>query len=197
MLPLVYTVCDQAYYDEHAEAFRKSAEKCGHEVRIDLVAEKDNPGLKLAEPRCLYSVLRYIRLPDILKEHERVLVMDIDSVFNNPVEFNHVYDMALYFRPWVPLENLKVLLSAAYFTRNAQKFAEKVRDRLMADEVTWCVEQAVVWNAYLEDRGNYRVAQINDDLLNFEFKRETPIWTAKGGRKSNAAYLERRGMYVS
>lgn len=191
-LPLVYTVCDRVYFDEHAEAFRKSAERQGHQVRIDLVSAEDNPGLTLDEPRCLFSVLRYIRLPELLAEHERVLVMDIDSVFNAPIEFNDGYDMALYFRPWIPSEHLKVLLSAAYFTRKALPFAEKVRDLLVSGRVHWCDEQIAVWRAFVEDRFRYRIFQMNENMLNFDFVRESPIWTAKGSRKNDARYVERR-----
>lgn len=200
MLPLVYTVCDQSYYDEHAAAFRKSAEKAGHEVRIDLVTGDMRIAyeakLNLEEPRCLYSVLRYLLLPEVLAKHGNVLVMDIDSVFNTPADFHTEIDMALYFRPWAGPEYLKVLLSAAYFSKGAIPFVEAVAARLARERVTWCCEQLVVWEQYLADRSRYKVQQLDDNFINYEFNKQAPIWTAKGDRKQNAAYLERRASFV-
>lgn len=200
MLPIVYTVCDQPYYDEHAAAFRKSAENAGHEVRIDLVTGDMHADIRsrldLAEERCFYSVLRYLLLPSVLQEHGAVLVMDIDSVFNGPAEFNSGVDMALYFRPWAQPEHLKVLLSAAYFSRGAMPFVEAVAARLARERVTWCCEQLVVWEQYVADRGRYKVQQLNDRFMSYDFDKNVPIWTAKGGRKLNAAYLERRAEFA-
>lgn len=187
-IPLIYAACDQAYYDTHGEAFCRSARENGYRVKVDVVEGGDAVS---------YSCERFIRLPDVLKRHPHVLVVDIDSLFNSSLVIADEYDLGLFFRPWlVGYDSGKQLLAGtAYFTWRALPFAKKVQGRIVEGKKYWGCDQAALWETFLEDRDNYRVLQINDRMMNYDFKFDAPIWTAKGNRKSDPVYLERRAAY--
>jgi len=83
MKPLILASCDDKYHDLYATPFRNSAEQHGMEVRI-VRGGNINPGAAAA--------LRYLGLPHVLKEYPSVLVLDIDSIINEPIDFNDKWE---------------------------------------------------------------------------------------------------------
>lgn len=197
--PLIYTVCDQAYFDTHAQAFRRSAESHGNNVWINLVRPNDHADwVKQLPPhdrKTFYVMLRFLLLPEVLRHCRGVLVMDIDSIFNEKIEFPDEYDMGIFFRPWARLPALKVLCSATYFTPRAIPFLERIRDRLIASSGEWGCDQAAIWQQTVEDEGKYRILHLDQSFISFGKYDGAPIWTAKGPRKFDPSYLKRKQTY--
>lgn len=198
--PLIYTVCDAAYFHTHAEAFRRSAEAHKNLVRIDLIRPNDHAEWAKKLPphdrRTFYVMLRFLLLPEILRHAQGVLVMDIDSIFNAKIEFPDEYDMGIFFRPNAIDPAQKVLCSATYFTPRAIPFLERIRDRLMASSGEWGCDQFAIWQQTIEDEGKYNVLHLDQDFISFDKFDNAPIWTAKGPvRKCDPAYLARKQTY--
>jgi hypothetical protein len=107
--------------------------------------------------------------------------------------------MALYFRPWIDpeKEKLQVLLTASYWSKRSKPFAEKVRERLLSEEIIWCDDQVMVWRVYNEIGHQFKIQELNQDFVCFHFNHDAPIWTCKGpARKTNKVYLARKSEYV-
>jgi len=198
--PLIYAICDQAYFHTHAEAFRRSGESHGNIIFIELIRPNDHvewvERLPPHDRKTFYVMLRFLLLPKLLKHCQGILVCDIDSVFNAKIEFPDEYDMGIFFRPWLGEPSLKVLCSATYFTPRAIPFLERVRDRLLASSGEWGCDQAAIWQQTVEDEGKYNILQLDQDFISFDRFADAPIWTAKGPtRKCDPTYLARKQAY--
>ncbi len=196
---LIYASSCKDYFSEHGEAFIRSAEKCGHKVKIDMAGDFPELRAKLRceSERVFACWLRLLRLPEML-DREDVLILDIDSIINRPISFEPC-DMALFLRPWLPpnREDLQVLLTASYWNKAAKPFALRVRERLLGQFNKWGDDQAAVWRTYKEMGGSFDVQPLTQNFVCYEFDRDAPIWTCKGpARKSNPVYLERRAAYA-
>ena len=176
---LIYASSCPDYRAAHGEAFIKSAEKHGHRVLIDIT-----------EGRVESSLLRFRKLPEMLDQD--VLVLDIDSIINGPIEIPSC-DLALFFRPGMPpwREELHILAGASFWTKRAKPFAESVRDKL-TDQ--WGSDQIALWRTFREMGDRFDIHWLDQDFMSYDF-RDAPIWTAKGDRKSDPIYLERAHAY--
>lgn len=195
--PLIYATCDQKYYDAHAEAFTRSAEKFGNKVKIDIVKVGFDPKIRNTEARIHYCAARFTRLPELLDEHPHIMISDIDAVFNSTIEFDEKYDLGIFLRPWLPkeLRSLQVLCAAFYATRKAKAFTEFVRENIYKYHAKWLFDQRAVWFAYQQMSHQFNIMNLGTDFLNYDFKTEAPIWTGKGNRKDNPVYLARKNQY--
>lgn len=194
---LIYASSGPDYFQEHGGAFIRSAEKCGHRVKIDMADDfpEWKSKLRYKEDRTFYAMLRTMRLPEML-DQEDVLVLDIDSIINRPIEIEPC-DMALFFRPWLAPETLKVLMTASYWGRASKPFAERVRERLLERVNDWGDDQTAVWQTYCEMGSQFDIRPLNQDFVCYHFDRDAPIWTCKGpARKNDITYLERRAQYA-
>jgi hypothetical protein len=192
---LIYASSGPEYFAEHGGAFIASAKKYGHQVQVDLAA--DFPELRnkirFNYDKIFYAHLRYLRLPDLLTQD--VLMLDIDSIINRPVEMTPC-DMALFFRPWLT-GGREVLMTASYWTPKAKPFAERIRDRLFTKQNKWGDDQIAVWKTYKELGEHFNIQTLDQNFVCYHFDREAPIWTCKGpARKDNATYLARRAAYA-
>jgi hypothetical protein len=186
--PLIYAACDPVYFNVHGEAFRRSAEAHGNECKIEVLPKMD---------RVAYSYARFLRLPQLLKDHPAILVVDIDSVFNSHVEIPDEYDLGFFFRPWLSHPCLKVICGVTYWTDKALSFAEGFRDRLLGIHKVWGCDQDALWQQIEAEGDHYAVKRFGKDFVNYDFDQPAAIWTAKGPyRKYNPVYLERRAAYA-
>lgn len=186
--PLIYAACDQAYFDTHAEAFCRSAMLHGHPVIVDLVSESDNPAD--------YACARFIRLPKMLKDKRGILVADVDSVFNGPIEMDDEFDLGVFARPWMKDPAKAVLAGLFYCGNNAMLFAQELRRTILSAPIEWGCDQAALSETYRKYYSTYKVAKFSSKTMSYAFDTEAPMWTAKGQwRKTDSVYLARRAMY--
>jgi hypothetical protein len=195
---LIYASSCKGYFSEHGEAFIRSAEKCGHKVKIDMAEDFPDWREKLHcdSDRTFSCWLRLLRLPEML-DQEDVLVLDIDSIINKPIKLD--CDLALFLRPWIApwRESLQVLMTASYWNKSAKPFAERVREKLLSQFNQWGDDQAAIWKIYQEMGDQFDIVKLDQDFVCYNFDRDAPIWTCKGpARKNNPSYLERRAAYA-
>lgn len=178
---LIYASSCPDYFAEHGEAFVNSAQKHGHQVKVDIT-----------EGRVESSLLRFKKLPDMLDDD--VLVLDIDSIINEPIKIPKC-DMALFFRPGMPpwREELHILAGASFWTKRAKPFAEGVRDRLTD---RWGSDQIALWRTFQEMPFRFDIHKLDQNFMSYDFRSNAAIWTAKGPRKSDKTYTARREIYA-
>lgn len=86
----------------------------------------------------------------------------------------------------------KVAAGAVYYHRSFEWFAREVREHISTHEFRWFADQ-VALSAVYEKHKNSMLGfqQISPDLIDWEFKEGTTVWTGKGPRKyENPKYLE-------
>lgn len=188
---LIYASSCPDYFAVHGEAFVRSAEKQGYQVKVDLVERNDYD-----DARVYAAALRFLRLPELLDEHFRVLVLDIDSIVNRIAPVSSEWDMALFLRPWLTSEEKKVMLSASYWTARAKPFAEHLRNQF-STQSKWGADQRYAFRTFKAMGDKFNIGKLDQDFISYDFRDDAPIWTAKGpARKDNPKYLERRAAYA-
>lgn len=190
---LIYASSCPVYYAAHGEAFVRSAAKHGYQVKVDI---SDGPN-DYAVPKWKAAALRFLNLPELLDTNERVLVLDIDSIITGEIPVQDDWDMALFFRPWIPEENKKLLLAASYWTPRAKPFAEHMRAQYHKKS-KWLSEQTYAWRTYQAIGDQFNIGRLDQNFVSYDFRHNAAIWTAKGpSRKHDPRYLERRAEYVA
>lgn len=174
--PFVYAVCDTNYQRHYAKSFCNSARAFGHEAEVfcdGKEAIETSDGLR-------YCVWRFQMLPELLKQHPHVLMVDIDSVFAGPFEVHPDYDLGIFLRPYNP-PRTKTLCSVFYCTDKAIEFAEAVaRECEGAD--TWMDDQAAVWRVYEAMGERFRIKRLDENHVSWRGP-TAPVWTGKGCAK--------------
>src|SRR6185295_7292642 len=94
MKPLLFTACDEGYWDKYAKAFKASAEANGMECQIACSGKRVGPDYSQADA----MAFKYQMLPDVLRAHERVLMLDIDSIIRKPIEIDEWWDAGFVIR---------------------------------------------------------------------------------------------------
>jgi hypothetical protein len=184
MRPLIFTVCDQIYRDKYAKAFEASARANGHDVEVFC----DGGMALMAREGTRYAALRFRKLPELLRKHESVLVLDIDSLIMKPIEIAPEYDMGLFFRPWKTKDNLRILAAMSYFTPRAMEFAEMVAEKLDVVGLKWTGDQLMLWRTYEAIGHKFNILSIDREMLDWEDMNRACVYTAKGPRKSTPEF---------
>lgn len=195
---LIYASSCPDYFAAHGGAFIASARKHGHTVKVGIIGDDWRDSLKYDNERTYRMLYRYMKLPELLK-HDDVLMLDIDSIINAPIFFSPEYDMGLFLRPWIAphREELKVLMTASWWTRKALPFAERVKERILNRTNICSDDQIEVWRTYEEMKHRFRILQLSEDFACYHFDRDAPVWTCKGpARKDNPVYLEKKALYA-
>ena len=178
MKPFIFSVCDQNYYDRFHDCFVNSAEYHGHKVKIFCTDE-----FALTQKDKAWLVYwRFHLLPDLLKEHKAVLMVDMDSVFRAPIERLDKYDAGIYLRENAIEINKKVLGSAFYCTYRAIELAQWMSDNLR-NEPDWFWDQRKLWRMYQKFRDQYNFFYMGPKFISWDCFDQSLIWTGKGSRK--------------
>lgn len=184
---IVFSVCDESYYGRFGQALAASAAANGLKsliVRTGQVADTD-------AKRAYHTCVRYRMLPDLLKEHPEILMIDTDSIIRRPISFLASWDVAFLVRPDLGIDaNKKVNGSCVYITRAALDIAVDLHDRL-GGERRWFDDQVQLHRIFRRDRetGAKRIKVIDPGLVSWRLAPEAAIWTGKGKAKSNPAFL--------
>lgn len=190
---LIYASSSRDYFLEHGEAFICSAKQHGHDVLVDHTDDFAHLRPKFRSEAMLALNLRYLRLPDLLDRE--VLMLDIDSIINRPIKKIDC-DLALFFRPWLNTDELRILMTASYWTPKARSFAECIRQKILRNDNRWFDDQRIVWETFQQIGHFFNIAKLDRNFACYTFDREAPIWTCKGPmRKTDTSYLERRHAY--
>ncbi len=158
---------------------------------------------KIVDRRALFASIRFMMLYDVLlreNDHRNnsILVLDIDSVINKKIKIARKYDLGLFLREGENLGQndyermgMKVAAGALYVTIRALPFVEKFSEALIKTQKRWFCDQFILYLLYKENKNNFNILNFDNQFLDWEFKNKNAIiYTAKGARKEDKAYLK-------
>ena len=184
MKPLIFAACDVGYYNLYGKALQNSAVANGMECLIHCTGKMVDSERSKVE----HNVLRYLMLPDLLKKCPAILVLDTDSIINEPIEINDKYDVGLFLRLGYTDIRKKTMGSAFYITDRATDFADDLKRR-MSNIHSWFDDQAAIYKSYQKYFNRYKFKIFGPSFINWHCL-PAPIWTGKGKVKSNSiAYM--------
>lgn len=174
MKPVIFSACDEGYGRGFGPVLKASAEANGFECVIVTSGEfaKDHAGRVRA---CLF---RYRILPDILRSHECVLMLDTDCIVRKSFDIEDGIDLGLITRPEKSKAFYQVNGSAVYLSRRALPAAEWLKEKLSGPG-EWYDDQLALRELMLKHEYRFRAL---DDLISWKMA-DVPIWTGKGARK--------------
>ena len=228
--PVVFAACDSAYFIEHAPAFVYSADDAMHDVHIHVInptpevlslagvltATTKMARLTLTyndvdmfqEPfngnndkmRTFYACFRFIVAPEILQSAGKMLILDIDSIIMNKIEFPK---KALGYFPREPLagtqgweqEGTRVAAGAVYYDISLMPAVKLVADHMVHMPLKWFADQ-IVLSRIFGDMDDKLFHHFDSQFMDWEFIEGTTIWTGKGPRKyDNPTYVKQKDSY--
>lgn len=187
---IVFSLCDDGYYKRFGEALAASARANGLKTYIVKTGETVD-----SEASCIrHSVLRYMMLPDVIKEHHEVLMLDTDTIIRKPISFLSSWEAAFLVRPELGIDNnKKVNGSCVYLTRSALDIAVALQERIAGmKQQRWYDDQVALYKVFKRDRefsGKSRIRVFDPSFVSWRMAPEASIWTGKGKAKSNPAFL--------
>lgn len=223
--PVVFAACDSKYFIEHGPAFIYSAADVGLDQHLHIInpsnealslagilaatttsrttytfEDRDFNGWTLDAERTYYACARFLVLPTILKYAERVLVLDIDGMMMNRIEFP---DTSCGYFPRDPLpgttgweaEGTRVAAGAVYFDKSAINIAGSVADHIRGSQMVWFADQVALSTVFRQVPAE-KITKFDGKFMDWEFTEGTSIWTGKGPRKyENPVYLKQKETY--
>lgn len=193
--PLIYAAGDVVYCEKYGRALENSAREHGLNALVDCSGETVEGEFSKA----YHTLFRFLKLPELLRKNPAVLVLDLDSIINEPIEFADRWDLGIFFRPEMETEK-KVLASAFYIKNTAIEFAIALKIKLervieiatAKNNLNWHSDQLTIWKLYLATKEQYRVKLLNTDFINWHPPVPATIWTGKGGvKRTNQHYIKR------
>lgn len=138
-----------------------------------------------------YACARFIRLSEMLSTTQSVLAIDIDAVVRKPVPvlskdvdlFIHRIEgrKARFLAGGICINNLKFL----------QEYAELLKQQINSDYFYWGMDQDL-----LEDLvPKYNFSKLPAELIDWDMKDCSVIWTAKGDRKNREIFKNEQTKY--
>ena len=185
MKPFIFAACDDAYYHYFAKALINSARVHGHECEVA------NGGVI---SRGSAAALRYIKLPGMLQKHPSILILDVDSIINGPIEIGDRFDLGVFLRNEYTDRRKKIMGSAVYVTDRAMQFATELKDYLSNDP-QWFADQFWLYKLYERHKEKYTIKHFDTNFINWHFH-PAPIWTGKGEAKDTENFKREMQRYA-
>lgn len=184
--PLIFAACDSKYHEKYAKSLKASAEE--HGMKCKIVCGGD-----ISREQAM--VLRFKLLPDVMAAHPHVLVLDIDSIINEPIYFHERWDMGIFLRDELGDLQKNVLAAAFYVKDTAFEFVDELASRLSGPDIEWFSDQYVIWKLYLKYKDKYKIKRLGPDLIYWR-EHHTSIWTAKGNAKESEWFIRAQSKYA-
>lgn len=182
--PFLFAACDKNYRALYKEAFLNSARAHGHEASV--FCDGGSAGALL---RPFYASLRFRMLPALLKTHQAVLLLDVDSIIREPIEVGESYDIGIFPRLDEAEEYKRVLAGIVYCTDRAAPFAQAIVDGIGGHDMRWGDDQRALWRAYDTMKDRYRVKKFTTRDMDWDTPTRARIFTAKGLQKIDQPFM--------
>lgn len=144
--------------------------------------------------KTIYSCLRFLMLPELLKSAKKILCLDIDSIIMKP--FNFPKKPIGYFprgaKPWKKIsEHQMVAAGAVYFTEKQIEYADELKNIINKAPLKWYADQ-IALHSVIDNIPKELLASFDKRFMDWQFRNDTIIWTGKGYRKhSNKTYTSK------
>lgn len=220
--PAVFAACDSAYFMKHAEPFIYSLDAIGKNAHIHVVNPTQDVFALAAllwgttkvsttftfeeirfenatdeHKRTYYASVRFLAAPIFLPYFKKMLITDIDCVFNKEFEYPDEF-LGYYPRESLPgtvgweFEATKLAAGAVYYDQRAQETAERVVQIFSQLPFIWFIDQMALHSAF-KHWPKEVVKQFDSKFMDWEFNEDSIMWTGKGKLKDeNEKYLAKK-----
>ena len=207
---VLFASCDSKYFIEHGPAFMQSANKFKQNLHLHIVNPTDEvkeikdkcekfenltfsgeeTNLEGIDERTYYACNRFIVASHVLRLCEAAIILDIDNILMNEVQWN-TCDIGLFLRDPLPgtvgWEHESTHVAAgivSYSTPLGLDFLNRVSDKIKSyKELRWFADQNALWKVYEENKHKLSTFVYDGSIMDWEFKPDTMLWTGKGPRK--------------
>ena len=207
---VLFASCDSNYFLNHGPAFMMSAIKFKQNLHLHIVNpdkhvnnivervskfnnltfSTEQTDLKGIDPRTYYACNRFIVASHVLRLCEAAIILDIDNILMNEVQWN-TCDIGLFLRDPLPgtvgweQESTHVAAGiVSYSTPLGLDFLNRVSDKIKSyKELRWFADQNALWKVYEENKHKLSTFVYDSSIMDWEFKPDTMLWTGKGPRK--------------
>lgn len=182
---LIYTVADRYYWDRFGAAFLNSARAHGHRAKVFC----DHDTIERDADKVHFVLWRYMILPDLLRRHKEVLLVDIDSVFLRPIKFDPNVDLGIFLRPECREIESATAGGIFYCTDRAMGFAEAMADACRTGS-KWGDDQRFLAETYAAHGERYAVEYLDNNFVSWAWPASprAAIFTAKGAIKDTPKF---------
>jgi hypothetical protein len=183
--PHIFAAGDLTYCEKYGAALKASAQEYGLECEIrcnGVVAngEKD---------RRYANAFRYQLLPEVLKEHPSVLMLDLDCVVRGPVEVDPGWSIGFVVRNDMDDWFKKVNGGCLYITRDRMDVADSLC-KTMTDYPIWYMDQIALYKIYSRIKDEPGVKVFGHEFFSWRFDSRAAVWTGKGNIKHLPIFKE-------
>lgn len=169
----------------------------GEQLRRSQVAmtKSDDIVLDQRVAKTYYACARFIRLAELKRQYGTVFACDIDAVMRRPVpQLDSQYDFYIH---QIFGNKARFLAGGLYLNPGSEDFlqayAAVLRQHIEQDRLYWSLDQDVL--DPLVPRYNY--GQLPDAMIDWNMRPDSVIWTAKGARKNNPAFVNEQQKYAA
>lgn len=142
------------------------------------------------ERRTFYACNRFIVAPEVMQAD--ILLLDVDCFIMQHIDPPDA-DIGIFYRPNVDYKEWngeagKVAAGALYVGIDHKDFLKFASDFITSNRMEWFVDQVGLKRAY-DNYPNKKYHIYDNKFMDWDFVKNTTIWTGKGPRKSlNAVY---------
>jgi hypothetical protein len=181
--PHIFAAGDLNYCERFGPALKASAHKHGMECEIVCSGERveNERGKRLA------NAFRYILLPEVLKEHPSVLMLDLDCIVKRPVEIPDEVNIGFVLRRDTNEDYKKANGGCLYITSQMMDVAIELSEEMRANPV-WFYDQVLLWKIYQRLKDEPGTAAFGHKFFSWKFDERAAIWTGKGKIKNQPAW---------
>jgi hypothetical protein len=189
-----------------AYTLRLRAKKISSDFVMTITAEDTNlRDLNPEQRRTYYACNRFLvaeKLMYIASDLD-MFITDIDCVLIQHVD-QPKEDVGLFLREPLPgtvgweAQGTRVAAGAVYYSRKASFFCQDVADIIHSNPLRWFLDQVAINTVYEQNKDDINIVfkQFDSNLMDWEFREGTVIWTGKGSRKyHDKTYLAKKASF--
>ena len=146
--------------------------------------------------RTYFACARFIRLAQLMRPTDAVFAMDIDAVVRQPLpELSNLQDFYIHH---IDGPKARYLAGGLYFPRTnsgyefLQQYAGTLKRYIVQDDFYWGIDQDIL--DHIVPR--YHWGQLPEELIDWEMRDSSCVWTAKGTRKNLATFVNEQQRYI-
>lgn len=152
------------------------------------------------QKRALYASIRFLVAPFLLSHADSLMILDIDCMVMKNFDFPP-YPVGYFPREPLPgtvgweQEGTKCAAGMVFLDKSALNIANAISETLGGLELKWFNDQ-IALNHVMSQVPKDFVKKFDGNMMDWEFKEGTAIWTGKGPRKyDNPTYVEKQREY--
>jgi hypothetical protein len=197
-IPVHITICDAS--DEDHELAHDMKQAFPHvSFSYERIYARDGETDEARKMR--YASARYFTAKTLLTmTHTHCFIMDIDSLFRNSFDWSYCdTPVGLYFRDPVAhgattqreIDGMRCL-ACGWIAKNGLEYLNWVCNYITTHESQWFLDQEALFKGYEKHKDRMVFKDYSDtNILDWDMKDDTIIWTGKGPRKyNNQKYVE-------